>query len=340
MAWPPVFAHGETPLSSAKLTTGFADAAANDAANAAAILSLAEQVPDSADIISIINGADGLELHGTLDGTASDAVQATKLTTARVIALSGDGTGSVSFDGSANTTIALTLASVATPGTYSRVVVDAKGRVTTGLALLSGDVTTALGFLPVSSTGTISSATLAASATKLATARTIATSGDATGSVSFDGSSNRTIPLTLAVANTSPGTYTHITVDAKGRVISGRNISPADLSTTLGYVPAEASATVVSATAIAIGIAHRNKIITLTTGGTLSINWGDIADGMTFVVINTTGAALTPTVTGFTGSTITSPLGTKIANDGTAWFVAVSPDGTARYLRGIGDIIT
>ena len=73
-------------------------------------------------------------ISGSIDGNAGTA---TKLATARTLGLSGDVTGSVSFDGSANATIAATLAnSGVTAGTYGsatqvgQVTVDAKGRVT------------------------------------------------------------------------------------------------------------------------------------------------------------------------------------------------------------------
>ena len=66
------------------------------------------------------------------DGT-TPAGKATKLATARTISVTGDATGSTSFDGSANKSIALTLANTGvTAGTYSAVAVDAKGRVTGG----------------------------------------------------------------------------------------------------------------------------------------------------------------------------------------------------------------
>jgi hypothetical protein len=62
-----------------------------------------------------------------------NAGSATKLLTARTIAASGDATGTAtSFDGSANITIPLTLANVATAGTYKSVTVNAKGLVTGG----------------------------------------------------------------------------------------------------------------------------------------------------------------------------------------------------------------
>ena len=63
---------------------------------------------------------------GTIDA-------ATRLATARTISLTTDVTGSVSFDGTTNVSIATTLAnSGVTAGTYKSVTVDAKGRVTAG----------------------------------------------------------------------------------------------------------------------------------------------------------------------------------------------------------------
>lgn len=62
-------------------------------------------------------------------------------------------TGDVTGSGSTGSSTALTLAnSGVTAGTYTKVTVDAKGRVTTGASLASSDVTTALGFTPYDST--------------------------------------------------------------------------------------------------------------------------------------------------------------------------------------------
>ena len=66
------------------------------------------------------------------DGT-TPAGKATKLATARKISLTGDATGNTTFDGSADKSIAVTLANTGvTAGTYSAVAVDTKGRVTAG----------------------------------------------------------------------------------------------------------------------------------------------------------------------------------------------------------------
>ena len=76
-------------------------------------------------------------------GGASGAVEsADKMTVPRNIAISGDGTGSASFDGSKDVTISLALSDTAvTAGTYTKVTVDSKGRVTKGENIAITDVT-------------------------------------------------------------------------------------------------------------------------------------------------------------------------------------------------------
>jgi hypothetical protein len=85
--------------------------------------------------------------NGTLANAVSgNAATATKLATARTVALTGDAAGSASFDGSANASIATTLATVSTAGTTGetanktltyggtfitpQLTIDAKGRTT------------------------------------------------------------------------------------------------------------------------------------------------------------------------------------------------------------------
>ena len=86
--------------------------------------------------------------------TSSNVATATKLATARTLAITGDGAGQANFDGSANANIALTLAnSGVTAGSYNSVTVDAKGRVTAGLTQTHGLVTA------TTATGTANTAT-------------------------------------------------------------------------------------------------------------------------------------------------------------------------------------
>lgn len=77
-----------------------------------------------------------------IKGGASGAVEsADKLTVARTITATGDATGSTTFDGSQNVEMALELAtSGVTAGTYSKVTVDTKGRVTAGSSITVEDI--------------------------------------------------------------------------------------------------------------------------------------------------------------------------------------------------------
>lgn len=63
------------------------------------------------------------------------------------------------------------------------------------------------------------------SAEKLSTVRNISLSGDATGSVAFDGSKDVTIAMTLANSGVTAGTYNNVTVNAKGLITSASNVT-------------------------------------------------------------------------------------------------------------------
>lgn len=80
---------------------------------------------------------------------------------------------------------------------------------------------TTLGAMALADTGAY-----AGSAAKLTTARSIAATGDATWSVSFDGSANVTAALTLANSGVSAGTYGSVTVNAKGLVTGATTATP------------------------------------------------------------------------------------------------------------------
>lgn len=140
---------------------------------------------------------------------ATLADRATQLANSRNITLTGDVTGSASFNGTANASIASTLAnSGVTAGAYGptaaatlafggsvnvpQITVDAKGRAT---AVVNRAIT-----LPVAPTSVSGNA---GTATRLATARTISLTGDATGSASFNGSADAEIDVTVSHADTA-----------------------------------------------------------------------------------------------------------------------------------------
>lgn len=109
-----------------------------------------------------------------------------------------------------------------TAGTYTKVTVNAQGQVTVGASLASSDVTTALGFTPYNATNP--SGYISAN-------QTITLSGDVTGS------GTTAITTTLATSGVTAGTYTKVTVDAKGRVTVGASLASGDVTTALGYTP-------------------------------------------------------------------------------------------------------
>lgn len=102
-----------------------------------------------ADVSGLTTSSSPSFMAVTASAFNGNASSATKLQTAQSINLMGDVSGTIMFDGSVSGSwnVNLTTSGV-TAGTYSKVTVDAKGRVTAGAALVSSDVTTALGFTP------------------------------------------------------------------------------------------------------------------------------------------------------------------------------------------------
>lgn len=158
-----------------------------------------------------------------------------------------DATGQVTrgTDGKLALPLSLSLTGIAA-GTYRSLTVDAKGRATSGSnpttldgygitdALAKSDAVdvpapnkllrlNAASQLPASITGN------AATATKLAVPRMLSFTGDATGSASFDGSANAAVPLTLANSGVTAGTYAKVTVNGKGLVTGGAQLTAADI---------------------------------------------------------------------------------------------------------------
>jgi phage-related tail fiber protein len=185
-------------------------------------------------------------------GNAATADEADKLSTARLI-------NGVSFDGTADITIN---AEDSTP----RIAASEKGQAN-GVATLDGDGKVPAAQLPSYVDDVVEAATFSAlpatgetskiyvtldnnktyrwggsayveipsgvgtsdSALKLTNPRNITITGDASWTVSFDGSANVSAALTLANSGVTAGEYPVVTVDAKGRVTDGRALVEADL---------------------------------------------------------------------------------------------------------------
>jgi hypothetical protein len=141
---------------------------------------------------------------------------------------------------------------------------------------------------------------LAGTATALATGRTISITGDlAYTSPSFDGTSNVTSTGTLATTGVTAGTYTKITVDAKGRATVGATASISDLSVPTGAVSwnsqnitnlldpvnAQDAATKNYVDSVAQGLNVKTAVLVATTAS-ITLVGGQTIDGVTVVAGN------------------------------------------------------
>ena len=142
---------------------------------------------------------------GALAGNASTA---TKLATARTIGITSDISGSGSFDGSGDLSFAATLPNIVTAGTNPKITYNAKGQVTGGAALASGDVTTALGYTPVNLTALGAASGIATLDASSHLTSSQLTSGLVTGALGFTPVNNTLVGAASGLA----------TLDAGGKV--------------------------------------------------------------------------------------------------------------------------
>ena len=83
---------------------------------------------------------------------------------------------------------------------------------------------------------------------------------------------------------------------------------------------------------------HNNTVIVLSSGTLLNINWSTTGNGFTCVLINNTGADLTPALNGFTSTSITNSVGApKLTNNGMVTVLCYTSGGTI-YCRVAGEV--
>ena len=272
---------------------------------------------------------------GDLTGNADTA---TALETARDFSISGDATAAaVSFDGTANVGLALTLADTAvTPGSYGSAseiptfTVDSKGRLTaagtvnvsTGMTVSADSGTETINLLTesltiaggtnltssaasdtitinlddnISLTGISASGIVTATsgfsgnltgdvtgnadtATALETGRDFSISGDATAAaVSFDGTANVGLALTLADTAVTPGSYGSaseiptFTVDSKGRLTAAGTVNVSTGMT----VSADSGTETINLLTESLTIAGGTNLTSSAASDTITINLDD-----------------------------------------------------------------
>lgn len=91
-------------------------------------------------LMVIVDGQYTWKQLAYVDTLVKEAESAKKLSEARKITFSNDATGEVSFDGTADVNVELTLKDVVDAGEYSKVQVDSKGRIIAGAILTQDDL--------------------------------------------------------------------------------------------------------------------------------------------------------------------------------------------------------
>ncbi len=216
-----------------------------------------------------------------LTGNASTA---TALETARNISLTGDVSGSVSFNGTSDVSISATVQpnSVAlgtdTTGNYVNDLTQGTGVTVTHTPGEGSSPTVAIGqdvatsasvtFAHVSAPVTGSVTGNASTATTLQTGRTISLSGDVSGSVSFDGSADATISATIQPNSVALGT------DTTGNYV---NDVAAGTGVTVTHTPAEGSSPTIAigqdvASSASVTFARLETTGNVVIGGNLTVN--------------------------------------------------------------------
>jgi cytoskeletal protein CcmA (bactofilin family) len=292
-------------------TTAFVKAETNALTNSVvtSLLGTADEVTVSASA-----GAVTLSLPTTINANTTGTAAA--LTTPRTIALTGDVTGSVSFDGSASASIATT-------------VVNGGGGGVTSLLGTADEVTVSAsaGAVTISLPATINANTTGTAAA-LTTARTIALTGDVTGSVSFDGSASASIATT--VVNGGGGGVTSLLGTADEVTVSA-SAGAVTLS-----LPATINANT-TGTAAALTTA-RTIELTGDVTGTLSFDGSASASMATTIAANS--VALGTDTTGNYVATAAAGSGIEVSGSGSETAALTITNTGVTSLAGTADEVT
>lgn len=130
----------------------------------------------------------------------------------------------------------ISLSNTGTPGTYTRITTDSKGRVINGGSILSSDILSALGYTPWHSGNDGSGSKLDADFLDGLDSSYFLNFYNLTG----------TINTNILPVQVTSGTYSKVKVNNKGLVIDGQSIGYSDVVNALNYVPLSTSGGMIS----------------------------------------------------------------------------------------------
>ena len=324
-------------------------------------------------------GAINADVTGDVTGNADTA---SAWATARTLTLTGDAAGTASIDGSGNVEMSVTVTGAeatsltgdvlsddglstildngtdGSDATFKGDVLSNDGLVTildNGTdgtdATFTGAVT---GDLTGNSAGTHTGAVIgnASTATTLETARAISVSGDATGTVNFDGSASADIAMTLADSGVTAGQVGSttevpvLTIDSKGRITA---VSTSTIATNLGIgadigdddVVAGGETLTISGTVNEVQTTVTDNGIQVgfvanpTIGGNLTVS-GDLTVSGTTTQVNTTNMAVEDSLVAYATNNI-GAAGDAIDIGFTARYNDGATDRTTGFFRDAND---
>jgi hypothetical protein len=228
------------------------------------------------------DGSAAINLPGVnATGNQNTSGTAAAWTTARTITLAGDLSGSVSIDGSGDVTLTGSVSGADATSLTGDMTGDVYANNGTSKVLENGTDGTDATF-----TGAVTGN--ASTATTLATARAISVSGDATGTVNFDGSAAADIAMTLANSGVTAGTVGTttaipvLTIDAKGRITAA---TTAAISTSFTLSDGSNTSTIAGGNTLTVnGTANEVTVAVSQDGDALTIGLPDdvtIGDNLT-----------------------------------------------------------
>ena len=242
-----------------------------------------------------------VDSQGRITSASNGSVSGASGGTVTSVAVSGDSAISVSGSPITNAgTIALSLSNTGvSAGTYTKVTVDAQGRVTAASSLSSGDVTTALGFTPIQDVTNAAVVTALGYQPLQHNENITFSAGDVTGSGS------NAVTLSLTTTGVSAGAYTKVTVDTKGRVTAGESLSSGDVTTALGFTPGQGTVTSVDANSTTLSVSGGP----VTSSGTIAINLNTVGTAGTYSKVVTDEYGRVSSGSALSSADVTTALG-------------------------------